>query len=404
MEKKYSLKKFASIFLATSLVAGALAGCSSSDNSSSEDKNSSGGDSSDVIKIGANLELSGGVASYGQSIRDGAKLAIEEINAAGGIDGKKLELVEVDNKSENSEAASAALKLIEQEKVDAIIAPATSGNVLAMVDIANQKKIPSVTGSGTNEKITVPEEGKINEYLFRTCFIDPFQGVVAANFATNELKAKNVAIYYDNSSDYSKGLASAFKEQVEKNGAKVIAEETYLDNDTDFKSTLTNLKSANPDFIFIPGYYEEVGLIVKQARELGITAPLMGGDGWDSPDLLKLAGNDALNNTYMSNAFSAQDPDEKIQSFVKAFKDKYNSEPNGFHALGYDTAYFIKDAIERAGTTEGEKVKDALAGTKDFAGVTGTFSVDENHNPIKSATILEFKDGNQVFNSKVNPN
>lgn len=402
MAKKYSLKKFASIFLATSLVAGALAGCSSdSDSSSKGDKKDSG--SSEVIKIGANLELSGETASYGSSIRDGAKLAFEEINANGGIDGKKIELIEVDNKSDNAEAASAALKLVSQDKVSAMIAPATSGNVLAMVDIANQNKVPSVTGSGTNEKITVNDKGEVNEYLFRTCFIDPFQGVVAANFATNELKAKNVAIYYDNSSDYSKGLAKAFKEQIEKNGGKVIAEETYLAKDTDFKSTLTNLKSKNPDFIFIPGYYSEVGLIVKQARELGITVPLMGGDGWDSPTLLELAGKDALNNTYMSNAFSAQDPDEKIQGFVEAFKKKYNAEPNGFHALGYDTAYFIADAIKRAGSTDGEKIKDALASTENFNGVTGTFSVDKNHNPIKSATILEFKDGNQVFNSKVNP-
>lgn len=403
MEKKYSLKRFASIFLATSLVAGALAGCSSDSDSNSRGDSSSDSSSSEVIKIGANLELSGNVASYGSSIRDGAKLAIDEINANGGIDGKKVELVEVDNKSDNAEAAAAALKLATQEKVNAIIAPATSGNVLAMVDIANQNKIPSVTGSGTNEKITVNEKGELNEYLFRTCFIDPFQGVVAANFATDELKVKNVAIYYDNSSDYSKGLAASFKEQVEKNGAKVVIEETFLADDTDFKSTLTNIKAKNPDFIYIPAYYETVGPIVKQARELGIDVPLMGGDGWDSPTLVELAGKDALNNTYFSNAFSAQDPDEKVQNFVKAYKDKFGEEPNGFNALGYDTVYFIAEGIKNAGSTDGEKVKDALASTKEFAGVTGTFSLDENHNPIKSATILEFKDGNQVFKSKVNP-
>lgn len=397
MEKKYPLKKFASIFLASSLVAGALAGCSSSDDSGKSD------DSSDVIKIGANLELSGNVASYGSSIGDGVELAVEEINKNGGIDGKKIELVKVDNKSDTSEAAAAALKLVSQEKVSAMIAPATSGNVLATVDIANDNKVPSVTASGTNEKITINDKGELNDYLFRTCFIDPFQGVVAANFATEDLKVKNVAIYYDKSSDYSKGLATAFKEQIKKNGGTVVAEETFLADDTDFKSTLTNLKSKKPDFIYIPAYYETVGPIVKQAREIGITAPLMGGDGWDSPTLVELAGKGALNNTYFSNAFSSQDPDEKVQNFVKIYKEKFKEEPNGFNALGYDTVYFIAEAIKQSGSTDGKKIKDALESTKDFAGVTGTFSLDDKHNPIKSATILEFKDGNQVFKTKVNP-
>ncbi|HWL26882.1 MAG TPA: ABC transporter substrate-binding protein [Ureibacillus sp.] len=392
--KQNKLKRFASIFLATSLVVGALAGCSSGDSSSSKD--------SDVIKIGANLELSGAVASYGSSILKGAELAVEEINAKGGIDGKQIQLISVDNKSENAEASAAALKLATQDKVHAMIGPATSGNMLATVQTANDNKIPVVTGSGTAENLTVNKDGSINEYIFRTCFIDPFQGVVAANFAT-ELGAKNVAIYADNSNDYAKGLAKSFKEQIEKNGGKVVAEQAYVGDDVDFKSTLTNLKSSNPDFIFIPGYYEEVGLIVKQARELGIDVPLMGGDGWDSPTLVELAGAKALNNSYMSNAFSSEDPEELIQNFVKAFEEKNGEKPNGFHALGYDTVYFIADAIDRADSLDGEAIKNALASTKDLQVVTGTFSVDENHNPIKSATILEFVDGKQVFNSKVNP-
>nr|WP_106781906.1 ABC transporter substrate-binding protein [Lysinibacillus timonensis] len=411
MVQTKSLKRFASIFLATSLVAGALAGCganSSSSNGGTSTNTNEGGassseSSSETIKIGANLELTGDVASYGSSILAGAELAIEEINAAGGIDGKQIELVKADNKSDNGEAVASALKLATQDKVHAMIGPATSGNVLATVQIANQNKIPVVTASGTAENLTVNDDGSVNEYIFRTCFIDPFQGVVAANFATNEIGAKNVAIYADNSSDYAKGLAAAFKQQIEANGGTVVAEEAYVANDVDFKSTLTNLKSANPDFIFIPGYYEEVGLIVKQARELGIDVPLMGGDGWDSPTLLELAGPDALNNTYMSNAFSAEDPEELIQDFVKAFEEKNGEKPNGFHALGYDTAYYIADAIDRADSTDGEAIKNALASTENFEGVTGSFSVDEKHNPIKSATILSYEDGKQVFNSKVNP-
>ncbi|MED3661661.1 ABC transporter substrate-binding protein [Ureibacillus sp. FSL K6-8385] len=401
MEETKKLKKFASLFLASSLVMGALAGCGG--NNESKDSGSSGGGDKDVIKIGANLELTGNVASYGSSIKQGAELAVEEINKNGGIDGKKVELVAVDNKSENSESSAAALRLATQEKVDVMIGPATSGNVLAAVQIANQNKIPMVTASGTAPNVTENENGSINEYVFRTCFIDPFQGVIAANFATEELGVKNVAIFADNSSDYAKGLASAFKEQIEKNGGKVVAEEAYVAKDTDFKSTLTNIKKTNPEFIFIPGYYEEVGLIVKQARELGIDVPLMGADGWDSPKLVELAGAESLNNTFITNHYSSEDPDEKIQDFVKAFNDKYGEKPNAFHALGYDTVYFIKDAIERAGSLDGEKIKDALAATKDISLITGTFSVDEKHNAVKSATILEYKDGKQTFRTKIEP-
>lgn len=414
MEETKKLKKYASLFLASSLVVGALAGCSggsggSTGGSSGSDQGTSteGGDassgSSEVIKIGANLELTGAVASYGSSIAIGAELAIEEINAAGGIDGKQIEFIKVDNKSENAEATSAAIRLATQEKVDVMIGPATSGNVLATVQIANDNKIPLVTASGTAPNLTENADGSINEYIFRTCFIDPFQGIVAANFATEELGVKNVAIYADNASDYAKGLAASFKSQIEANGGTVVAEEAYVAKDTDFKSTLTLIKSKNPEFIFIPGYYEEVGLIVKQARELGIDVPLMGADGWDSPKLVELAGGDALNNTFITNHYSSEDPDPKIQDFVKAFNEKHGEAPNGFHALGYDTVYFIKDAIERAGSVDSEAIKDALASTKNIELVSGTFSVDEKHNAVKSATILEYVDGKQTFKTKIDP-
>ncbi|MEK4630403.1 MAG: ABC transporter substrate-binding protein [Solibacillus sp.] len=401
MTKYRKMKKYGSLFMATALVTGALAGCGTSDDSSSSSGNTVTGD---VIKIGANLELSGGVASYGSSINDGAKLAVEEINAAGGIDGKKIKLVAVDNKSETAEATAAATRLAEQEKVVAMLAPATSGNSVATVQIAKQHKVPIVTASGTAPNVTVNDDGSVNEYAFRTCFIDPFQGTVAANFATNELGVKNVAIFADNASDYAKGLAASFKETVEANGGTVVAEEAYVAKDVDFKSQLTNIKGKNPDFIFIPGYYEEVGLIVKQARELGINAPLMGADGWDSPTLVDLAGAEALNNTFITNHYSSEDPDAKIQGFVEAFKAEYNQAPNAFHALGYDSIYFIVDAIKRVdGEITGEAIQKQLAATKDISLITGTFSVDENHNPVKSATVLEFVDGKQQFNSKVNP-
>ncbi len=391
------LKKYSTLIVSSALLLGTLTACGAKD-----DKSSSSAD--DTIKVGLNLELSGNVASYGSGIAAGAELAIKEINDAGGIDGKKIETVKVDNKSDAAEATSAALKLATQDKVVAQIGSATSGNTVAAVQVADQNKMPLISPSGTSTTVTVNDDGSVNEYAFRTCFIDPFQGKIAAQFATDTLKAKNVAIFADSSSDYAKGLAKAFKEEIESKGGKVVAEESYVAKDTDFKSTLTRLKSKNPDFIYIPGYYEEVGLIAKQARAAGIDAPLMGGDGWDSPKLVELAGKDALNNTYFTNHYSSEDPDEKIQKFVTAFKEANKDKaPDAFNALGYDSVYWLKDAIERAGSTKGEDIQKALADTKDLSLVTGTFSVDENHNTIKSATVLEFKDGKQVFNTKVEP-
>ncbi|MGM9925115.1 MAG: ABC transporter substrate-binding protein [Bacillus sp. (in: firmicutes)] len=392
-------KKLAGIFLSLSLVAGALAGCGGSEKSGGS---GSGGSKGDVIKIGANLELSGGVASYGQSIYEGLELAVEEINKEG-IDGKKIEIVKVDNKSEASESTSAALKLISQDQVHAIVGAATSGNTIAQIQIAQDNKIPLITPTGTSPELTI-KDGKLNDYIFRTCFIDPFQGNVAANFASNELKAKKAAIYLDSASDYSKGLAAAFAEQFKKNGGKIVAEEAFVAKDTDFRATLTRLKSAKPDFIFLPGYYEEVGLIVKQAREAGLDVPFMGGDGWDSPKLVEIAGKEALNNTFITNHYSSGDPSEKIQNFVKSYGEKYSGKsPDAFNALGYDTGYYLADAIKRAGSTDSEKIKDALAETKGLELVSGNFTVDKDHNPIKSATILEFKDGEQVYNTKIDP-
>ncbi|RRN69895.1 ABC transporter substrate-binding protein [Peribacillus simplex] len=389
-------KKLAGAFLSLTLAAGVLAGCSGS---GSSDKTSGDGD---TIKIGVNLELSGGVASYGQSISEGLELATAEINKEG-IDGKKIKLIKVDNKSEASEATSGAIKLTSQDKVAAIVGAATSTNSIAQVQIAQDNKVPVISPSGTSPEITFSKD-KLNDYIFRTSFIDPFQGTVAANFATKEIKAKSAAIYIDSASDYSKGLAAAFKEQFEKNGGKIVAEEAYIAKDTDFRSTLTRLKSAKPDFIFLPGYYEEAGLIVKQARETGLDVPFMGGDGWDSPKLVEIAGAKALNNTFITNHYSSGDPDEKIQKFVSAYKAKYKDKsPDAFNALGYDTGYFLADAIKRAGSADSEKIKEALEKTKNLELVTGTFTLDKKHNPIKSATILEFKEGKQVFNTKINP-
>jgi len=399
MKKKKLTGLFLSLSLASSIV---LAGCGSDSSNNDSGSSSSSGNDGETIKIGANLELSGGVASYGQSILEGLELAIEEINKEG-IDGKKLELVTKDNKSEGSEATSAALNLLTQEQVVASVGAATSGNTLAQVEIANTHQIPIISPSGTSPDITFKDD-KLNEFAFRTSFIDPFQGTVAANFATQEVKATKAAIYIDNASDYSKGLAAAFVAQFEANGGEIVAEEAYVAKETDFRSTLTRLKSAEPDFIFLPGYYEEVGLIVKQAREAGLNVPIMGGDGWDSPTLIDIAGPEALNNTFITNHYSSGDPDPKIQEFVTAFKAKYSDKsPDAFNALGYDTGYFLADAIERAGSTDPVEIKEALAATKSLELITGTFTLDDKHNPVKSATILEFVNGEQQFKTKIDP-
>ncbi|MGV3467220.1 MAG: ABC transporter substrate-binding protein [Heyndrickxia sp.] len=388
-------KKFVGIMMSLLLSTGVIAGCGTASTGGS-------GKDSKTIVIGENLELSGAVASYGSSADKGIALALEEINKKG-IDGKKLKIVKVDNKSDAQEATSAALKLISQNKVSAIIGAATSGDTLAQVQIVDKKKVPLITTSGTSPTITY-DKGKLNEFVFRTCFIDPFQGVVSANFATNNLKAKNAAILIDSASDYAKGLASNFKDTFTKNGGSVVSEEAYLAKDTDFRAQLTNIKSKNPEVIFVPGYYEEVGLIVKQARDLGINVPIMGGDGWDSPKLVEIAGAKALNNTFITNHYSSGNTeDQKVQDFVKAYKDKYGQEPDGFNALGYDSLYLIADAIKRAGSGDPVKIQKALEETKDLQLVTGTFTFDDKHNPVKSAVILEYVDGKQQFKAKVNP-
>jgi len=387
-------KKLAGVFMSFMVAAGVLAGCNSSA--------SGDGEKSDKIKIGANLELSGGVASYGQSAKEGIQLAIEEINKEG-INGKKLELVTVDNKSDAAEATSGALKLATQDKVVAMIGASTSTNTLAQVQIAQDNKIPLITPTATNATIT-NKDGKLNDFVFRTCFIDPFQGTVAANFASNDLKVKSAAVLIDSSSDYSKGLATSFKKSFEANGGKIVKEEAYVAKDTDFRATLTNIKAAKPEYIFVPGFYEEVGLIIKQARELGLNVPIMGGDGWDSPKLVEIAGAASLNNTFITNHYSSGDSDKKVQDFVAAFKAKYDGKsPDAFTALGYDTVYFLADAIKRAGSSDSKKIQKALAETDGLELVSGKVKLDQNHDPIKAAVILEYKNGEQQFKTKINP-
>lgn len=390
-------------------VAGIAMGCGGGGQTSQPAPSSEGTQSEasggEPIKVGVNYELSGGVATYGTHAKNGIELAIEEINAAGGVlGGRMLQPIILDNKSDNAESLSVATRLIADEGVVAHLGPATTGNTLAAIPVAMEYKVPLLTTSATNPDVTVdPQTGQTREYIFRTCFIDPPQAIVAADFIFNELGLKKAAVYYDNTNDYSKGLSKVFKDEFEKLGGTVVAEEGYVDTDKEFRPTLTKFRDAGAEVVYLPGYYQQAALIVSQARELGLNVPFVGADGWDSPDLVKIAGAEALNNTFFTNHYSSQDPSPKVQKFVEAYKAKYGDAPDSFAALGYDAAYLLADAINRAGSADPEAIKNALAATKDFEAVTGTMSFDEFHNPVKEIAIIEMVDGNQVLKTKIAP-
>lgn len=348
--------------------------------------------------------MTGGSASYGISSKNAIELAFKEINEKGGINGKQLELVVADNKSEAAEATNAMQKLVSQDNVVAVIGPNLSSSVIAASAINNSAKVLDIAPMATNPYVTVDQaSGKTKNFNYRTCFIDPFQGTVMAKFATAELGVGNAAILIDNSSDYAKGLAQFFKENFVKEGGAVTAEESYLQKDTDFKATLTKIKATNPDFLYVPGYYQEVGLIVKQARELGMNMPIAGGDGWDSAKMPEIAGAAALNNTYFSSLYSPEDSSDINKNFVAAYEKAYGQKPDVFAALSYDSALLVAEAIKNAGSTEPAKISEAMAKINGFNGVSGSVTFDDKHNPVKSAVILEYKDGAQSLKTKINP-
>lgn len=359
--------------------------------------------SSNTIKVGLNYELSGNVATYGQGLVEGIELGFEEINKNGGVLGKQVELVKKDNKSDATEAANVSTALTTKDKVVLLLGPATSGNTKAASPAATTSKVSLVSASATADDVTVDKNGKVRQYIFKTCFSDSFQGVIMANFASSDLKAKKAAILQDVTSDYSKGLLTSFKGQFTKLGGNIVDEEAYKAKDNDFNAVLTKIKAANPDVLYVPGYYEEVGLIVKQARQLGLNVPILGGDGYESPKLAEIAGASVLNNVYYTNHYSSTDTSPEVVKFKDAFKAKYNKAPDAFNALGYDLAYFAADAIKRAGAADAAKIQQALAETKDFKGVTGTISIDKQHNAVKSITIIQEKDGVATFLKKQQP-
>ena len=382
------MKKYFALLLALLMTASLLVGC--------------GAKESDTIKIGINMELSGGVATYGQSTLAGVELAVKQANAAGGIGGKQIELVKYDNKSDSAEATTIATKLMTQDGVLAVMGPATSGGFKATIPVANKNKIPVISGSATVDDVTVDANG-VKEYAFRICYNDSFQGTVLAQYASNSLSSKTAIVLKDVANDYCKGGASSFITAFTAAGGTIAAEESFNTNDTDFSAILTKIKDLNFDVILLSAYYQEAGLVIKQARALGIDCPIIGPDGYDSPSLVELAGADALNNVYYTNHYSSLDQDPGVLKFISDFNAEYGKDPDSFNALGYDLAKFTIDAIARAaeaGELSGETVKAALESTTDFAGVTGTFSIDENHNPVKGIVIIKLENGVAVSSEK----
>lgn len=386
-------KKFALTLVSLASVA-LLAACgevSTTGNSGS----ASGTEIGKTLKIGFNFEETGDVASYGTAEQKGAKLAVDEINKAGGVDGKQIEVTDKDNKSELSEASTVSTNLVTQAKVNAIVGPATSGGTGAAITNAAKASVPLITPSGTQDDLT-----KGQDYLFRATFIDSFQGKILSKYVTDNLKAKKVVLYYDNSSDYAKGIAKAFQEEYK---GEIVATETFASKDTDFQAALTKFKGKDFDALVVPGYYTEAGKIVNQARGIGIDKPIVGGDGFNSEEFISQATPAAATNVYYVSGYSTSgDMTAKAKKFLEAYKAKYNEEPSMFSALAYDSVYMVAEASKGAKTSV--DIKENLAKLKDFEGVTGSITMDKNHNPVKSALMIGLKDGKVDTVETVKPN
>lgn len=350
----------------------------------------------DTVKIGANYELSGDAASYGTQMLEGLELAVEEVNANGGVlDGQEIEIVSYDNQSDVTESASVAQRLV-AEGVVGVVGPATTGNTEAQLPIFTEANIPMVSPSATDDNITFDSAGDVLEYFFRVCFNNSYQGSAGAAFAAEDLSATNALVFVDQSSDYSRGLAVNFNAEFESRGGTIVNEDSFTAGDTDFSAILTTAMTQDFDVIYIPAYYTEAGLIIKQAREMGIEQPIIGPDGFSSEVLLDLAGVENANDIYYTDHFSNESEEESVQNFLSAFEEKYGKEGGTWNALGYDAAMLIIDAIERSGSTDPQAITDAIAETTEFAGVTGTFAIDEDHNPVKPAVMIELQEGEIV--------
>ncbi|ANK60694.1 ABC transporter substrate-binding protein [Loigolactobacillus backii] len=386
-------KKLATV-LGTVMLAGSLllAGCSSSAT------NGGNKQSGNTIKIGGNFELSGAAAAYGQAMQRGTELAVSQINKDGGVkvNGKKLklQLVQKDNKSDNSQVASVASNLATQSKVVASVGPITSGADLAALPNYTKAKVPLITPGGTQDSLTVQKNGKVQPYMFRSCFEDSYQGKALAKYVYSNMKLKRVAILADKSTDYAQGLTKAFKKEFK---GQVVQVQYYQAGDKDFNTLLTKLKGKKFDALFVPGYYSEAGLIVKQARQMGITQPIVGADGFADPKLVQIAGKKNASNIYYTTHFDPKATNNaKATAYMKAYKAKYNEQAGTFDALAYDATYMIKDAIENEKSADSTKIATGLSNLKNFKGVTGTITMDKKHNPQKPVIIAKVENGEEV--------
>lgn len=348
-----------------------------------------------TVKIGGLAPLTGSLAIYGVTTTNGAELAVKEINANGGINGKQIDYIVLDTKGDATESVMAYNKLVD-DKVAAVIGDITSKPTVAVAEIAAQDNMPMITPTGTQVDIT-----EAGPNVFRVCFTNPYQGTVLATLAKERFGAQTAGILVNNSSDYSDGIAKAFTEQAEKLGINITVKEGYADGDRDFRAQLTKIATVNPDVLLIPEYYEQASLIAAQAREMGVKSIFVGSDGWDGiSKTLDETAYKVIENSYFTNHFSMQDESQKIQNFIKAYKDAYKEDPSAFSALGYDAVYMVKEAIEKAGSTEKQAIVDALKGIE-YDGITGYLTFDENNNPVKAVTILKIQNGEYVFDSKI---
>lgn len=353
------------------------------------------------IRIGLITPLTGDVKTFGESVKNAFEMAVDEANKAGGVAGMKIVPVVVDDRNDPTEASNAANKLIKQDRVRAIVGSVTSKATIPVSDLAQSGKIPTITPSATNPKVTVAD-GKRKDFMFRACFIDPFQGKVMAKFARETLFKEKAAVLYDASNDYSKGVAEYFADAFRIMGGKVVAYESYGKDDVDFSAILTKVKASGPDVVFLPDYYNKVGLIAKQAREKGIRADLIGPDGWDSPDLVKIAG-EAVEGGYFSNHYSPDDTRPEVVSWVKKYREKFGQTPDALGTLAYDATNLLLEAIRKANSDDPVKIRGALASIKGFQGVTGESAMDDNGNAVKSAVILQIANGRQKYVKVVTP-
>jgi branched-chain amino acid transport system substrate-binding protein len=345
------------------------------------------GTGGDRVRIGVFMSLTGDTAQFGISSTNGIKMAADEVNAAGGIGGKQIELIVQDDRSDAQEAATIVTKFVTQDGVHAILGEVASSRSIAAAPIAQNARIPMLTPSSTNPEVT-----RKGDYIFRSCFIDPVQGAAIAQFAAKSLGKKRAAIMVDRKNDYSTGLEKMIADPYTRLGGQIVVTQSYQAGDTDFNGQLTSIKGANPDVIFIPGYYGDVALIAKQARDKGITVPLVGGDGWDSVQLYTIGGSSIVG-SYFTNHYSPYDTDPKVQKFVTDYQARYGQIPDALAATAYDAAHIMFDAIKRAGSTDGKAIRDALAATKEFPGVTGTVSFNENRDAVKPIMVIRVDDG-----------